>query len=51
MLANQFIFKELSPDVFALNRLASVVDTGKSVEELKAKSVQPSRTFAVDLAL
>ncbi|KAF9016933.1 O-methyltransferase [Hymenopellis radicata] len=37
MLANQFVFKELSPDVFALNRLASVVDTGKSIEELKAK--------------
>ncbi|KAF8917304.1 O-methyltransferase [Mucidula mucida] len=40
MLANQFIFKELSPDVFALNRLASVVDTGKSVEELKAKPLE-----------
>ena len=29
----------MSPDVFANNRLSSVLDTGKSVEELLAKSV------------
>ncbi|KAI0278950.1 hypothetical protein BGY98DRAFT_1096446 [Russula aff. rugulosa BPL654] len=30
----QYIFKEVSPDVFANNRLSSALDTGKSVEEL-----------------
>ncbi|KAI0266044.1 S-adenosyl-L-methionine-dependent methyltransferase, partial [Russula aff. rugulosa BPL654] len=33
-----YIFTEVSPDVFANNRLSSVLDTGKSVEELLANS-------------
>ncbi|KAI0264077.1 S-adenosyl-L-methionine-dependent methyltransferase [Russula aff. rugulosa BPL654] len=34
LLATSYIFTEVSPDVFANNRLSSVLDTGKSVEEL-----------------
>ncbi|KAH9993416.1 S-adenosyl-L-methionine-dependent methyltransferase [Russula vinacea] len=36
ILATSHIFKEVSPDVFANNRLSSALDTGKSVEELLA---------------
>jgi len=36
LLATNYIFTEVSPDVFANNRLSSVLDTGKSVEELLA---------------
>ncbi|KAH9994290.1 S-adenosyl-L-methionine-dependent methyltransferase [Russula vinacea] len=36
LLATSHIFKEVSPDVFANNRLSSALDTGKSVEELLA---------------
>ncbi|KAF8991936.1 O-methyltransferase [Cyathus striatus] len=36
LLANNHIFIERSPDVFANNRLSSVLDTGKSLEELRA---------------
>ncbi|KAF8471570.1 hypothetical protein DFH94DRAFT_684737 [Russula ochroleuca] len=39
LLATNHIFKEVSPDAFANNRLLSVLDTGKSVEELLAKLV------------
>ncbi|KAF8498105.1 S-adenosyl-L-methionine-dependent methyltransferase [Russula emetica] len=39
LLATSYIFTEVSPDVFANNRLSSVLDTGKSVEELLAKLV------------
>ena len=39
LLATNHIFTEVSPDVFANNRLSSVLDTGKSVEELLAKFV------------
>jgi len=35
-LATNHIFKEVSPDVFANNRVSSVMDTGKSVATLKA---------------
>jgi hypothetical protein len=34
LLATNHIFIEVSPDVFANNRLSSILDTGKSVEEL-----------------
>ncbi|KAH9993417.1 hypothetical protein BJV77DRAFT_366374 [Russula vinacea] len=34
ILATNHIFKEVSPDIFANNRLSSALDTGKSVEEL-----------------
>jgi len=37
LLATNYIFTEVSPDVFANNRLSSILDTGKSVEELLAK--------------
>jgi hypothetical protein len=37
LLATNHIFTEVSPDVFANNRLSSVLDTGKSVEELLAR--------------
>ena len=39
LLATNHIFTEASPDVFANNRLSSALDTGKSVEELLARSV------------
>jgi hypothetical protein len=39
LLATSYIFTEVSPDVFANNRLSSVLDTGKPVEELLAKLV------------
>ena len=39
LLATNYIFTEVSPDVFANNRLSSTLDTGKSVEELLAKLV------------
>ena len=39
LLATNYIFIEVSPDVFANNRLSSALDTGKSVEELLAKLV------------
>ncbi|KAJ7872023.1 S-adenosyl-L-methionine-dependent methyltransferase [Mycena leptocephala] len=34
LLATNHIFVEVSPDVFANNRLSSMLDTGKSVEEI-----------------
>lgn len=37
LLATNHIFVEVSPDVFANNRLSSVLDTGKPVEELLAR--------------
>jgi hypothetical protein len=39
LLATNYIFTEVSPDVFANNRLSSVLDTGKSVEELLTRLV------------
>ena len=50
LLATNHIFIEVSPDVFANNRLFSVLDTGKSVEELLARlseapSTIDSRTY------
>ena len=39
LLATNYIFTEVSPDVFANNRLSSVLDTGKLVEELLEKLV------------
>jgi hypothetical protein len=37
LLATNYIFVEISPDVFANNRLSTVLDTGKPVEELISK--------------
>ncbi|KAF7347117.1 S-adenosyl-L-methionine-dependent methyltransferase [Mycena venus] len=36
LLATNHIFVEVSPDVFANNRLSSVLDTGKSIDEIIA---------------
>ena len=44
LLATNYIFTEVSPDVFANNRLSSVLDTRKPVEELLAKLVVPSHS-------
>ncbi|KAJ7595679.1 hypothetical protein C8J56DRAFT_883856 [Mycena floridula] len=38
LLATRHIFREVSPNVFANNRLSSIIDTGKSFEELKKKN-------------
>lgn len=37
LLATHHIFVEPSPDVFKNNRLSSLMDTTKSVEDIKAK--------------
>ncbi|EJD51352.1 S-adenosyl-L-methionine-dependent methyltransferase [Auricularia subglabra TFB-10046 SS5] len=42
LLVSRHIFREVSPDVFANNRLSSLLDTGKSIAELRA---DPSRKF------
>ena len=47
LLATNYIFTEVSPDVFANNRLSSVLDTRKPVEELLAKFV-PSLLIIID---
>jgi hypothetical protein len=36
-LATNHIFREVSPDVFANNRISSVLDTGKSVATIQAE--------------
>ena len=40
LLATNHIFVEVSPDVFANNRLSSVLDTGKSMQEILARFAQ-----------
>jgi hypothetical protein len=35
LLATHHILREVSPDVFTLNRISSLVDSGKSFAELK----------------
>lgn len=37
LLATRNIFREVQPDVFATNRLSSLLDTGKAVEDIQAK--------------
>lgn len=44
LLATNHIFVEVSPDEFANNRLSSVLDTGKSIEELLARLAPDPRT-------
>jgi hypothetical protein len=39
LLATNYIFKEVSPDVFTNNRLSTVLDTRKPLEELISKWV------------
>ena len=45
LLATNYVFTEVNPDVFANNRLSSILDTGKSVEELLAKWVPSLLTY------
>ncbi|KAA1466023.1 O-methyltransferase [Dentipellis sp. KUC8613] len=35
LLATNYVFKEVSPDVFSHNRISALLDTGKSLETLK----------------
>jgi hypothetical protein len=51
LLATNHIFTEVSPDVFASNRLSSVLDTGKSVEELLAKLVLNFLVYMYELLI
>ena len=51
LLATNYIFTEVSPDVFANNRLSSVLDTGKPVEELLAKWVPSLLTYNDELRI
>lgn len=51
LLATNHIFAEVSPDVFANNRLSSVLDTGKSVEELLARLVLDPRVSGNELTI
>ena len=37
LLASNFIFREVSPDVFANNRISCALDTGNSVKDILAK--------------
>jgi hypothetical protein len=37
LLATNHVFIEVSPDIFANNRLSTVFDTGKPIEELISK--------------
>ncbi|KIK51637.1 hypothetical protein GYMLUDRAFT_78142 [Collybiopsis luxurians FD-317 M1] len=39
LLTNNHIFREVSPDVFASNRLSSVLDTGKPAKEVVSQSL------------
>lgn len=51
LLATNYVFTEVSPDVFANNRLSSVLDTGKSVEELLARLVLSILTHNSELRI
>lgn len=51
LLATNYVFTEVSPDIFANNRLSSVLDTGKSVEELLAKLVSILLTHYGELSI
>lgn len=37
LLASNYIFREVAPDVFANNRISSMIDTGKSSKEILAE--------------
>ncbi|EMD38852.1 hypothetical protein CERSUDRAFT_151553 [Gelatoporia subvermispora B] len=46
MLANEHIFKEVSPNVFRHNRISSILDTGNSVEFLQHNPNEKFKTAA-----
>lgn len=37
LLATNYIFKEVAPDVFANNLISSCLDTGKTFDQIKPK--------------
>lgn len=39
LLATEHVFTEVAPDVFANNRISSVIDTGKDIEDIMSKYV------------
>src|SRR5260370_37111264 len=45
ILATNYIFREVSPDVFAHNRNSTALDTGKLFEEIEAELVLHSYLF------
>ncbi|KAJ7821679.1 hypothetical protein B0H14DRAFT_2371207, partial [Mycena olivaceomarginata] len=52
LLATHHILREAAPDVFAANRISSLIDSGKPLRELVAKYVRESRLCSlVSLAL
>ena len=51
LLATNHIFTEVTPDVFANNRLSSALDTGKPVEELLARSVASNMIHSTGLTI
>jgi hypothetical protein len=51
LLATNYIFMEVSPDVFANNRLSSALDTGKSVEELLTRLVLSLLIYINELSI
>lgn len=51
LLATNYVFTEVSPDIFTHNRISSVLDTGKSVEELLAKLVPTLLTHNGELRI
>ncbi len=42
LLATHHIFNEMAAETFSNNRISSMMDTLKSVDEIKARSVHPS---------
>ena len=51
LLATNHIFTEVTPDVFANNRLSSVLDTGKPVEKLLARLVSSNVVHSSKLTI
>ncbi|KLO11773.1 S-adenosyl-L-methionine-dependent methyltransferase [Schizopora paradoxa] len=53
LLASHWVFKEVTPDVFANNRMSSLLDKGQSVEELQkypeSKYSKPSAGMAAGI--
>ena len=42
-LATHHIFQEVAPDTFSHNRISSILDTGKGVDEILAECILPTR--------
>ena len=51
-LSTNYVFKEVSPDVFAHNLVSSCLDTGKSFEEISKEYVIFTKLrFSIELEL